>query len=70
MEGEWYVPCAPSDEGSFKMILNNIPDPTKLKPPVICQGDFLRAMSKIKATVSQKDLERQEEFTKEFGQEG
>jgi len=52
------------------MLLTEIPDPTKLKPPVVCAEDFIRAMSKIKATVSQKDLEKQHEFTKEFGQEG
>ena len=52
------------------MILTEIPEPSKLKPPVVCAEDFIKAMSKIKATVSQKDLEKQDEFTKEFGQEG
>ena len=32
--------------------------------------DFIKATSKIKATVSQKDLEKQNDFTEEFGQEG
>ncbi len=52
------------------MRLAELPEPEKLKPPIVCQEDFIKAMSKIKATVSQKDLDKQDEFTKEFGQEG
>jgi len=66
----WYIPCPPSEEGAFKMALQEIPEPNKLKPPVVCQEDFLKAMSKIKATVSLKDLDKQEQFTRDFGQEG
>jgi len=66
----FYLPCAPSDSGAFPMTLTQIPEPSKLKPPVVCCDDFIKATSKIKPTVSQKDLERQHEFTEEFGQEG
>jgi len=52
------------------MSLAEIPEPEKLKPPIVCQEDFIKAMSKIKANVSKKDLERQEQFTADFGQEG
>jgi len=52
------------------MSMAEMPDGNKLKVPVVCAEDFIKAMSKIKATVSQKDLERQHDFTKEFGQEG
>jgi vacuolar protein-sorting-associated protein 4 len=52
------------------MSLNEIPEPELLKPPEVCKDDFLKAMSKIKPTVSHGDLKRQEEFTTEFGQEG
>lgn len=31
---------------------------------------FLEALKRNKATVNQKDLDQQEEFTREFGQEG
>lgn len=69
-EGKYYMPCSPSDDGAFKMTLNEIPEPELLRPPDVCKDDFLKAMSKIKPTVSQADLKRQEEFTEEFGQEG
>jgi vacuolar protein-sorting-associated protein 4 len=52
------------------MSLNEIPEPEFLKPPEVCMDDFLKALSKIKPTVSIGDLQKQEEFTKEFGQEG
>ena len=52
------------------MILTEIPEPSKIKPPVVCVEDFIKAMSKIKTTVSQKDLEKHDYFTNEFGQEG
>jgi len=69
-EGKNYVPCSPSDYGAFKMSLNEIPEPELLYPPDVCKDDFIKAMSKIKPTVSQFDLKKQEEFTTEFGQEG
>jgi vacuolar protein-sorting-associated protein 4 len=69
-EDKYYIPCSPSDENSFKMTLHEIPEPELLKPPEVCYDDFLIALSKIKPTVSNGDLLKQEEFTKEFGQEG
>jgi len=69
-DGKFYVPCSPSDEGAFKMTLNEIPEPQYLKPPDVCKADFIKAMSKIKATVSLTDLARQQKFTEEFGQDG
>ena len=69
-EDKFYVPCSPSDEGAFKMSLHDIPEPELLKPPEVSMDDFMKALSKIKPTVSEGDLVKQEEFTKEFGQEG
>ena len=52
------------------MTLNEVPEPDKLNPPDVDANDYLTALSKIKPTVSEKDLEKQEEFTRDFGQEG
>jgi vacuolar protein-sorting-associated protein 4 len=52
------------------MTLNEIPDPDSLNPPDVDSNDYLTALNRIKATVSEKDLEKQEEFTRDFGQEG
>jgi len=69
-EGKFFLPCSPSDQGAFKMSLNEIPEPENLNPPDVCKSDFIKAMAKIKPTVSHADLEKQEKFTAEFGQEG
>lgn len=52
------------------MTLGEIPEPELLRPPDVCKDDFVKAMSKIKPTVSVNDLKKQEQFTLEFGQEG
>lgn len=51
------------------MTMGEIPEPDLLKPNDVCMDDFLKAMSNIKPTVSQDDLLKQEEFTKNFGSE-
>jgi vacuolar protein-sorting-associated protein 4 len=53
----------------MKMTMNEIPEPEFLKPNDVSIDDFLKAMSNIKPTVSQEDLLRQEDFTKNFGSE-
>jgi vacuolar protein-sorting-associated protein 4 len=68
--GKNFLPCSPSDEGAFKMTLNEITQPELLIPPDVCKDDFVKALSKIKPTVSHADLKKQENFTHEFGQEG
>jgi vacuolar protein-sorting-associated protein 4 len=69
-DNKFYMPCSPSDPGAFKMSLHEIPEPENLMPPDVCLDDYFKALREIKATVSEKDLVRHEEFTKEFGQEG
>jgi vacuolar protein-sorting-associated protein 4 len=52
------------------MTLSELPEPELLMPPDVSVDDFIKALSKIKPTVSSQDLIKQEQFTKEFGQEG
>lgn len=65
-----YVPCSPSDPDGKAMSLFQLPDPSKLKAPLVEYEDFLKALTSIKKTVSEQDLVKQEEFTSEFGMEG
>jgi vacuolar protein-sorting-associated protein 4 len=64
------VPCSPSDQGAFKMKINDIEHPEYLVAPVVTFEDFILSLQKMKPTVSKKDLEKQKQFTKEFGSEG
>ena len=70
LDDKHIVPCSPSDQGAFKMKINDIPNPESLVAPVVTFEDFILSLQKMKPTVSKKDLERQELFTKEFGSEG
>ena len=60
------VPCSPSDQGAFKMKINDIPNPESLVAPVVTFEDFILSLQKMKPTVSKKDLERQEQFTQDL----
>lgn len=42
----------------------------ELLEPVVEQKDFLRAIKASRPTVSTDDLERNEEWTRDFGSEG
>ena len=65
-----YIPCNANDRGAEKITMGELQDPTKLLPPKVSYNDYLEALKKIKATVNEKDLEKQRQFTKEFGQVG
>lgn len=42
----------------------------QISPPRIKRADFEKVLSRQKPTVSKADLEIQERFTKEFGEDG
>lgn len=69
VNGNYYV-ANPNDPEAKKYSLADIPNPEKLIPPDVCKDDFIKALTRIRPTVSLKDLEKQEQFTEEFGQEG
>lgn len=69
IDGNYYV-AHPMDLEAKKYSLADIPNPEKLIPPDVCKDDFIKALTRIRPTVSLKDLEKQEQFTEEFGQEG
>lgn len=68
--GQYWHPCNKNDEGALETSIYKLPEPHNLKNPDVCKDDFIKALDKIKATVSKADLENQIIFTKEFGQEG
>lgn len=64
-----YVACAPSDpDGEFKTLMDIVGASLKLQDVSI--DHFELALQSCKPSVSEKDIEKQLEFTKEFGQEG
>lgn len=69
VQGKYYI-CTEKEIGAIKMTLTEIPQPEFLVPPEVTKDDFIKAYTRIRPTVSKKDLEKQENFTEEFGQEG
>jgi len=68
---QWnYVPCTQNEPGAMRMKMTELPDSKALLPPKVIYEDFKEALKRNKATVNKADLERQEQFTREFGQEG
>jgi len=64
-----YEPCAPSDPAAEEMTVMEVPD-GKLKPPAVNMKHFEAIIKNAKSSVSPQDLERFEEWTRQFGQEG
>ncbi|OHT05299.1 ATPase, AAA family protein [Tritrichomonas foetus] len=62
-------PCNPDQPGAVKMTWKEI-DPKKLQPPLVNVNDFMYSLQNVRPSVSQGDLKRYEDWTKEFGQEG
>ncbi|EAS02208.1 AAA-type ATPase (macronuclear) [Tetrahymena thermophila SB210] len=64
-----YVACAPSDPQGESKVLMDIQG-SMLKLQDVSIDHFELALQSCKPSVSEKDIERQIEFTKEFGQDG
>lgn len=70
---EQLEPCSPGDPGATAVTLVELAEKglaEKVATPKISMRDFEKALTRARPTVSKKDLEVQENFTKEFGEEG
>ena len=67
--GGLFEPTFPSDPQGVEMTMFTM-DPKKLKAPDVNVDDCFQALSRIKPSVGAHDLDRQIEFTNEFGQDG
>lgn len=70
---EVYEPCSPGSPEGFPATLESLASEglsEKIYPPRINRVDFERVLVRARPTVSKKDLEIHERFTKEFGEEG
>ena len=63
------TPCSPGDPEAIEMSWTDI-DADELQEPDLTVKDFLKAIQTSRPTVNEEDIHKQEEFTKDFGQEG
>ncbi|WEW60502.1 Vacuolar protein sorting-associated protein 4 [Emydomyces testavorans] len=66
---EKLTPCSPGDQGAIEMSWVDV-DPEKLLEPPLLLRDFVKAVKSSRPTVSEEDLEKNEEWTRKFGSEG
>jgi len=64
-----WEPCSPADSGAVEMCLMDVPGEL-LKPIDLSARHFQAVLRNSKPSVAPEDLNRQEEWTKQFGQEG
>ncbi|EDO18370.1 hypothetical protein Kpol_1013p42 [Vanderwaltozyma polyspora DSM 70294] len=63
------TPCSPGDKGAVEMSWTDI-EADELQEPDLTIKDFLKAIKSTRPTVNEEDLQKQEDFTNDFGQEG
>lgn len=63
------TPCSPGDAGALEMNWTQVETEQLLEPPLLVK-DFIKAIKSSRPTVSKEDLDRNSEWTKEFGSEG
>lgn len=68
-EEEKLTPCSPGDPGAIEMTWTEVESEQLLEPPLRCK-DFIKAIKASRPTVSKSDLDRNAEWTAEFGSEG
>ena len=63
------TPCSPGDQGAVEMSWTQV-ESEQLQEPPLNYKDFVKAIKASRPTVSQADLEKSAEWTREFGSEG
>jgi vacuolar protein-sorting-associated protein 4 len=66
---ELLTPCEESDRGAIEMTFIDVPR-GMLKAPMIRRQDIFAVIQEAKASVSQEDVKKCMEWTKQFGSEG
>lgn len=63
------TPCSPGEPGAIEMCWETVPA-NKLLEPVVTASDMLKALATSKPSVRREDLQKFEDFTRDFGSEG
>ena len=66
---EKLTPCSPGDKGATEMTWVDVDSDKLLEPPLNVK-DFVKAIKGARPTVSGTDLEKNAQWTAEFGSEG
>ena len=69
--GRWpkWTPCSPGDPDAVEKTWSDVESDELLEPP-LRMGDFLRAISQVRPTVTEDDVRRHIEWTNDSGEAG
>ena len=63
------TPCSPGDRDAVEMRWTQVPG-DKLLPPAVRFNDFLKSIDTTRPSVNQEDVQRQKDWTEDFGIDG
>jgi len=63
------TPCSPGDPGAMELTWEQVDGDRLLEPPLTLK-DFIKAVKNSRPTVSKEDIQKSEEWTRDFGSEG
>ncbi|KAL2255512.1 hypothetical protein VTK26DRAFT_3207 [Humicola hyalothermophila] len=66
---EYYTPCDKTDPAGIAMTWRKVP-PNKLKEPALTAEDLFVVMQNVKPSVTDDEIAKYHEWTKQFGLEG
>jgi vacuolar protein-sorting-associated protein 4 len=61
-----WTPCSPGDPKAEEMSWSNI-EGDDLQEPPLKMADFMKSLSNVRPTVTESDIQRHDEWTKESG---
>lgn len=63
------MPCSPGDSGAQELNWMEV-DPEQVAEPILTMKDFVKAVKKARPTVNAEDIQKQVDWTNDFGMEG
>lgn len=71
LEGRWpkWTPCSPGDPDAIEKSWSDVESDELLEPP-LRMGDFVRAISQVRPTVTEGDITKHVEWTNDSGEAG
>jgi vacuolar protein-sorting-associated protein 4 len=71
MGGKWpkWTPCSPGDPEAVERSWSDVESDELLEPP-LRMGDFVRAISQVRPTVTEDDIRKHVEWTNDSGEAG
>ncbi|KAF8631348.1 hypothetical protein AX15_002434 [Amanita polypyramis BW_CC] len=67
--GDKWTPCSPGDPAAVEKTWSEI-ESNELEEPPLKLNDFLRSLESVRPTVTEADIKRHEEWTRESGNDG